>query len=40
METKDLLNYWIKTSDNDYNTMLNLFNSKIIIGVYLLDILS
>lgn len=28
METKDLINYWIKTSDNDYNAMLNLFNSK------------
>jgi len=28
METKDLIIYWIKTSDNDYNTMLNLFKSE------------
>lgn len=28
METKDLIDYWVNTADNDFNTMLNLFNSK------------
>ncbi len=28
MEKKDLIDYWVKTSDNDYNTMLNLLKSK------------
>lgn len=28
MQKQDLIDYWLKTSDNDYNTMLNLFKSK------------
>ncbi len=28
MEKKDLIDYWVKTANNDYNTMLNLFKSK------------
>lgn len=28
MEKKDMIDYWVKTSDNDYNTMLNLLKSK------------
>ena len=28
MNKKDILNYWLKSSDNDYKTMLNLIKSK------------
>ncbi|MFA5480584.1 MAG: HEPN domain-containing protein [Candidatus Muiribacteriota bacterium] len=28
MEKIDLINYWIKTSDNDFKTMQNLFSSN------------
>lgn len=28
METRDLVNYWVKTAESDYSTMQNLFKSK------------
>lgn len=28
MDKEALINYWVETANKDYNTMLNLFNSK------------
>lgn len=38
MNNLDLMNYWINSSNNDYDTMNVLFLVKNILGVCLLDI--
>ena len=37
MNNIDLMNYWIESSDEDYNVMNVLHNSKKIVIVYFLD---
>lgn len=38
MNNLDLMNYWIDSSNNDYDTIYVLFSGKNILGVCLLDI--
>lgn len=38
MNSVDLMEYWFKSSDEDYDTMLYMKAGKRILGVYLWDI--
>ena len=38
MTNIEFMNYWLESSDEDYEAMKVLYSNKNIVGVYLLDI--